>query len=84
MENFFIVKMKGKRYKQVVRDIMTCAKEYKNGVYLEKDNRRVSANTMIGLLSLALTDGDCIRVTCCGDDETSAELLFEKLGDVLL
>lgn len=62
------------------QDILKCVSEYRNSVYIEKNGRTVSANSLIGIVSLGLENGDNIKVSCMGNDEFSTKLFLEKLG----
>ncbi len=70
-------------YVTVARDILDCVKDFQGSVYIEKDNRTVSARSMVGILSLGLQDGDVIKVTCSGEDELSVKLCLEKISAVI-
>jgi len=48
------------------------ANEYKSGIWVEKDGRRVNAKSLLGVLSLGVTRGSTIIVTAEGSDEESA------------
>lgn len=60
------------------------ANSFKSGVWLEKDNRRVNAKSLLGVLSLAISDGDTITILSDGDDEENAVNvlcdMLEELG----
>lgn len=84
VESIFTVNIKNNRGSvPVAWDITACVREFSGSVYMEKMGRRISANSMIGILSLAVTNGDNINVICYGDDEFSAKLCLEKIGNVL-
>ncbi len=70
-------------YVAVARDILDRVKDFQGSVYIEKDNRTVSARSMVGILSLGLQDGDVIKVTCSGEDELSVKLCLEKISAVI-
>ncbi|GAB4072896.1 HPr family phosphocarrier protein [Barrientosiimonas marina] len=41
-------------------------------LFLEKDKRRVNAKSIMGLMSLAITSGEMVRLIAEGDDEKEA------------
>ena len=48
------------------------ANEYKSSIWVEKDERRVNAKSLLGVLSLAIIGGTSIRVIADGVDEQQA------------
>lgn len=40
-----------------------------NAIFLEKDNRRVNAKSLLGVLSLGITQGEAIQVFCNSEEE---------------
>ena len=48
------------------------ANEFKSNVYVEKDDRRVNAKSLLGVLSLGIIGGTTIKVIADGSDETDA------------
>ena len=57
------------------------AKEYKCSIWVEKDERRVNAKSLLGVLSLGIVKGTTINLIADGVDEKEAvEGLIELLG----
>ena len=48
------------------------ANSYQSSVWLEKDDRRVNAKSLLGILSLCITQGMTITLTADGTDEAEA------------
>lgn len=48
------------------------ANEFKSSVWVEKDERRVNAKSLLGVLSLGIVGGTAIRVIADGTDEKEA------------
>ena len=48
------------------------ANEYKSSIWVEKDERRVNAKSLLGVLSLGIVGGTTIRVIADGTDEEQA------------
>ena len=56
------------------------ANEFKSGIWVEKEERRVNAKSLLGVLSLGLKCGDTFALSASGDDETDA---VEALSSML-
>ena len=48
------------------------ANEYKSSIWIEKDERRVNAKSLLGVLSLGITKGISITIIAEGSDEEAA------------
>ena len=48
------------------------ANEYKASIWVEKDERRVNAKSLLGVLSLGIVGGTTIKVIADGADEQEA------------
>lgn len=48
------------------------ANEYKSSIWIERDDRRVNAKSLLGVLSLGIIGGTTIKVIADGVDEQSA------------
>ena len=48
------------------------ANEYKSSIWVEKEERRVNAKSLLGILSLGIVGGTSIRVIADGADEETA------------
>lgn len=48
------------------------ANEFKCGLWIEKDERRVNAKSLLGVLSLGIVQGTDINIIGDGSDETEA------------
>lgn len=48
------------------------ANEYKSSIWVEKDSRRVNAKSLLGVLSLGITQGLSITIVAEGSDEEQA------------
>ena len=45
------------------------ANEFKSSIWVEKDERRVNAKSLLGVLSLGIVGGTTIRIMADGSDE---------------
>ena len=48
------------------------ANEFKSSVWVEKEDRRVNAKSLLGVLSLGIIGGTTIKIIADGSDETDA------------
>lgn len=48
------------------------ANEFKSSIWVEKEERRVNAKSLLGVLSLGIMSGNAIRVIADGSDEQAA------------
>ena len=48
------------------------ANEYKSSIWVEKEERRVNAMSLLGVLSLGIVGGTTIRIIADGTDEQAA------------
>ena len=48
------------------------ANEYKASIWVEKEERRVNAKSLLGVLSLGIVGGTSIRIIADGTDEQAA------------
>ena len=56
------------------------ANEYKYSIWVEKEERRVNAKSLLGVLSLGIVGGTSIRIIADGPDEEEA---VENLVDLV-
>lgn len=62
------------------------ANEFKSSIWVEKDERKVNAKSLLGVLSLGITKGTTITLIAEGSDEEAAieslvELITIGFGD---
>lgn len=55
------------------------ANEYKCSIWVEKDDRRVNAKSLLGVLSMGIMDGSTISLIADGADEAEALDALMKL-----
>jgi phosphocarrier protein len=48
------------------------ANEFRSSIWVEKDERRVNAKSLLGVLSLGIVGGTSIRIIADGSDEKEA------------
>ncbi len=62
------------------------ANEFKSSIWIEKEERRANAKSLLGVLSLGISEGSVITLVADGADETDAidalaKLIIEELKD---
>ena len=55
------------------------ANEFKSGIWVETDERRVNAKSLLGVLSLGITKGTTITLLADGSDEKEAVAALSEL-----
>ncbi len=55
------------------------ATEFKSSIWVSKDDRKINAKSLLGVLSLGVTRGTAITVTAEGPDEQEAIDALEEL-----
>mgnify|MGYP000830688397 FL=1 len=55
-----------------IRDSIQKANEFKSSIWIEKDERRVNAKSLLGVLSLGIVKGTTVTLVADGADEQEA------------
>lgn len=55
------------------------ANEFRSSIWVEKEERRANAKSLLGVLSLGITGGTDIRILADGQDEADAVDALSKL-----
>ena len=55
------------------------ANEFKSSIWVERDERRVNAKSLLGVLSLGIAKGTQIALIASGPDEEAAVAALEEL-----
>ena len=81
-----IVKCESGLYNRQATYFIQKANEFKSGIWLEKDERRVNAKSLLGVLSLGIVKGTTITLLADGADEKEAvtalcELVSNNFGE---
>ena len=67
-----------------VAHLVSLANQFRSRVYFEMDTKKVNAKSIMGMMSLNLTNGDLLTVTSEGNDEEGAmEEILSSLKDKL-
>ncbi|MBR2483958.1 MAG: HPr family phosphocarrier protein [Oscillospiraceae bacterium] len=60
------------------------ANEFQSGIWVEKDERRVNAKSLLGILSLGIVQGTTVTLIADGsDEETAVKTLAELVNNGL-
>lgn len=57
------------------------ANEFRSSIWVEKDDRRVNAKSLLGVLSLGIVKGTCVNLIADGADQDEAIETLSKLID---
>ena len=57
------------------------ANEFKSSIWVEKEERRVNAKSLLGVLSLGIVGGTFIKIIADGADEEAAVATLSELID---
>ena len=74
-----IVKCESGLYNRQATYFIQKANEYKASVWVEKEERRVNAKSLLGVLSLGIVGGTTIKIIADGADEQEAVDALVKL-----
>lgn len=55
--------------------------EFKSSIWIEKDDRRVNAKSLLGVLSLGIVKGTSVKILADGVDESAAIATLSELID---
>ena len=81
-----IVKCESGLYNRQATYFIQKANEFKSGIWVEKDERRVNAKSLLGVLSLGIVKGTTITLIADGSDEKEAvnalvDLVKDNFGE---
>ncbi|MBE6674157.1 MAG: HPr family phosphocarrier protein [Ruminococcaceae bacterium] len=62
------------------------ANTFKSSIWIEKEDRRVNAKSLLGVLSMGIVKGTVVTLIADGEDEADAlngleKLILDELGD---
>ena len=58
--------------------LVQVASKYESSIYIECENKKVNAKSIMGMMSLGLVTGEDVLVSAVGEDETEALDSIEK------
>ena len=58
--------------------LVQLASSYESTIYVQSDNKKINAKSIMGMMTLGLAEGEHVKVTADGSDEESAIEGIEK------
>ena len=58
--------------------LVQLASSYESTIYVQSDNKKINAKSIMGMMTLGLAEGAHVKVTADGSDEESAIEGIEK------
>lgn len=58
--------------------LVQVASQYDSSIYVESDNKKINAKSIMGMMSLAIASGETVTVSADGSDEEAAIENIEK------
>ncbi len=75
-----VVKCESGLYNRQVTYFIQKANEFKSSIWVEVDDRKINAKSLLGVLSMGITKGTSVNIIADGPDEAEAvEALSEML-----
>ena len=78
MKKSVVVKMQQDSEARPIANLVQVANRYESKIYLEHGDSRVNAKSIMGMMSLALLNGEEILVDAEGADEAEAVAAIEE------
>lgn len=78
MKKSVVIRMQGEFEARPIANLVQVANKYASQIYLEVEEKRVNAKSIMGMMSLALMNGDTIVLDAQGEDEEEAIAGLEK------
>lgn len=78
MKKSVIIRMQGEFEARPIANLVQVANKYASRIYLEVNEKRVNAKSIMGMMSLALMNGDTVVLDAEGEDEAEAVAGLEK------
>ncbi len=79
VEKEITIKNKTGRHARPAAILVQKANEYSSDIFLEKDEDRINAKSIMGVMMLAAAEGSTIKIIASGDDEQKAVEHISKL-----
>ncbi|NBJ91865.1 HPr family phosphocarrier protein [Parablautia muri] len=71
-EKFIKIQLSGGLEARPIAMLVQVASQYESSVYLEAEGKKVNAKSIMGMMSLALDNGESVKVITNGEDEQEA------------
>ena len=79
IQTSLVVKHKNVIENRLIALLVQEANQYSSTVYIEVENKKINAKSIMGMMSLQLGNGEELTVVADGDDEADAIQGVEKL-----
>ena len=67
-----VIKNKVGLHSKFAASFIKKANEFRSSIWVERDDRRVSAKSLLGVLSIGVLGGDSVTIVADGNDEDKA------------
>lgn len=82
MKKSVVIRMREELEARPIANLVQLANKYTSRIYLEMGEARVNAKSIMGMMSLAMVNGENVVVDAEGDDEQEAvEAIAKYLGE---
>ena len=78
MKKSVVVKMQQDFEARPIANLVQVASSYESTIYVQSDNKKINAKSIMGMMSLALLNGEEILVDAEGADEAEAVAAIEE------
>lgn len=78
MKKSVVIRMQGEFEARPIANLVQVSNKYVSRIYLEVDEKRVNAKSIMGMMTLALMNGDTVVLDAEGEDEEAAIAGLEK------
>lgn len=78
MKKSVVIRMQGDFEARPIANLVQIANQYNSQIYLELEGKRVNAKSIMGMMSLALMNGERVVLDAEGEDEEAALAALEK------
>lgn len=78
MKKSVVVQMKTELEARPIANLVQIANKYSSQIYLEVEEKRVNAKSIMGMMSLAVMNGETVVLDVQGEDEEEAASALEK------
>jgi len=66
------IKLKNGLEARPIALLVQVASQFESSIYIESDNKRVNAKSIMGMMTLVLSEGESVTVSADGPDEAAA------------
>lgn len=77
MKKSVVIRMQGDFEARPIANLVQMANRYTSQIYLEIEEKHVNAKSIMGMMSLALMNGETAVLDVCGEDEEEAMAALE-------